>query len=62
MEPVHYDRIADKIVQFRSKIPLTADLNDPVAIAMATRMRTKLDLLLKDIDDFAWYDERGWIR
>ena len=62
MEPSDYDKIIDKLMQFRGKIPLTMHLSDKVAQDKAYMLRRTLDLLVERIDQFAQSDARGWIK
>lgn len=62
MDSTEYDKIVDKLMQFRAKIPLTADLEWKNASNKAYALRLNIDLLLKLIDEFAELDGKGWIK
>ena len=62
MNSIEYDKIVDKLMQFRGKIPLTADLEWKNASNKAYALRLNIDLLLKLIDEFAELDSKGWIK
>ncbi len=62
MDAIHYDKIADKLLQFRNKIPLTAYLEYKNASNKAYMLRMNIDMLLKLIDEFAELDNKGLIK
>lgn len=62
MDPIHYDKIADKLIQFHSKLPENVDLEDFGAKMKVRMMKETIALLLNRIDEMANADERGWIR
>lgn len=62
MDAIHYDKIADKLIQFNSKLPETIDLQEPLAIMMVKSMKVSIHQMLKDIDSMAKEDEKGWLR
>jgi len=62
MDPVQYEKIADKLMQFRGKIPKNETLADHMARMTCDDMKIKIDHLLMFIDEFAKLDEAGWIR
>ena len=62
MDAIHYDKIADKLIQFHSKLPQDIDLEDHNAKMRIKRMKSILDMMLTEIDTLANADERGWIR
>ena len=62
MDAIHYDKIADKLIQFNSKLPETIKLEEPTAILMVKCMKVAIYQMLKDIDSMAKEDEKGWIR
>jgi len=61
MNPANYDKIADKLMQFRNKLPRD-ELTSRKARVITTELRTKIMELLEAIDIYAGYDEDGWIR
>ena len=62
MDPIHYDKIADKLIQFHSKLPEIIDLESIKAKNQVQSMKATVALLLNRIDELAQADERGWIR
>lgn len=62
MDAIHYDKIADKLVNFHSKLPEDIDLEMPSAKLQVQNLKRLIDLILRRIDDMANADERGWIR
>lgn len=62
MDAKEYDRIADKLMQFRAKIPITIDLEYKNASNKSYMLRQSIDMLLMLIDEFAELDSKGWIK
>ena len=62
MDAIHYDKIADKLIQFHSKLPYAVDLEQPKAKEISQHIRYRIEYLLKAIDELAEMDEKGWIR
>ena len=62
MDSQEYDKIVDKLMQFRGKLPQTMHLTDKSAQDKAYLLRLTLDLLVDRIDEFAKSDSRGWIK
>ena len=62
MDAIHYDKIADKLIQFHSKLPEIIDLESIKAKDQVQTMKATVALLLNRIDELANADERGWIR
>lgn len=62
MDAIHYDKIADKLIQFHSKLPQEVDLEFKEAINDIKNMKVVIAGLLKMIDDMARKDQNGWIR
>ncbi len=62
MDAIHYDKIADKLIQFHSKLPQEVDLEDYDARVTVGRMKKQISNLLLEIDIMANRDESGWIR
>lgn len=62
MDAIHYDKIADKLIQFHSKLPEIIDLESIKAKNQVQNMKATIALLLNRIDELAQADERGWIR
>lgn len=62
MDAIHYDKIADKLINFHSKLPNPDDLEFKVADLEVRAMKSAIERLLKRIDNMARRDENGWIR
>jgi uncharacterized protein YdcH (DUF465 family) len=62
MDAIHYDKIADKLVNFHSKLPDIEDLEDKSAKLNVTALKKQVLQLLCDIDIMAAMDNDGWIR
>lgn len=62
MDPKHYEKIADQLMQFRGKIPKHNTLHDQMARMTCEDIKNKIDTLLFYIDAFAKLDDQGWIR
>jgi len=62
MDAIHYDKIADKLVNFHSKLPVIADLELETAKTSVQHMKQLIERLLHEIDVMADGDSKGWIR
>ena len=62
MDATHYEKIADKLMQFRGKIPKNGTLVDHNARMLCDEVKIKIDSMLMLIDEYAKLDEAGWIR
>ena len=62
MDPTHYDKIADKLIQFNSKLPQSVDLENDNAIFLVEQMKRYIEEILYKIDRLADMDKNGWIR
>ena len=62
MDAKHYEKIADKLMQFRGKIPKNETLRDDHARFCCDVIKHKIDNLLTAIDHIAELDNRGLIR
>ena len=62
MDSKEYDKIVDKLMQFRSRIPLSMHLSDDRAKVAALNLRMTIDDLLSAIDEYAEFDILGWIK
>lgn len=61
MEPTDYDKIADKLMQFRGKLPDVGQLRHHMARMTTINMKNEIDALLAYIDEYAKLDSAGWI-
>jgi archaellum component FlaC len=62
MDASHYDKIADKLIQFHSKLPQDVDLESRHAKCQVENMKYVIASMLRKIDELANSDERGWLR
>lgn len=62
MDAIHYDKIADKLVNFHSKLPDVGDLEDERAKEMTRKMKILIMTMLHEIDLLSDWDDKGWIR
>ncbi len=62
MDAYHYDKIADKLIQFRSQLSTFGHLDDIKAQWTIDHMTNMIDALLQNIDSMAKADEKGWLR
>jgi len=62
MEAKNHEIIADKLMQYRGKIPKYAEVNDRVAKCAVWELTKAIDNLLWQIDNFAKCDDLGWIK
>lgn len=62
MDPIHYDKIADKLMQFSNKLPSPGDLSDDYARYCSNVLKFKIFELLKNIDEIAKLDAKGWMK
>ena len=62
MDSTEYDKIVDKLIQFRGKMPQTAHLDSDQARLAAHNVRYAIDNLLVYIDRYAELDILGWIK
>lgn len=62
MDPTHHEKIVDKLMQYRGKIPKTHHLGDPKAKIMMQMMRDQVDDMIELIDLLAKQFEMGMIK
>tara|TARA_R110002110_G_scaffold142488_1_gene330749 strand:- start:870 stop:1058 length:189 start_codon:yes stop_codon:yes gene_type:complete len=62
MDATHHEKIVDKLMQYRGKIPKDGQLSDQKAKWTAELFRTKIDNLILDIECFAECFEAGLIK
>jgi hypothetical protein len=62
MDATHHEKIVDKLMQYRGKIPKHGQLATEYGKEKATEMREIIDLMLDLIDSFANMDQKGLIR
>ena len=62
MDPIHYEKIADKLMQFRGKLPKDYHLSDDHAKSITENMKDLIEHMLNELDQYARLDELGMIR
>ena len=62
MDAIHYDKIADKLVNFHSKLPEDIDLECMHAKDWVKEMKTLIESMLISVDNMAIRDEKGFLR
>ncbi len=62
MDAIHYDKIADKLVNFHSKLPDDVDLECIHAKDWIKEMKTMIESMLIAIDNLAIRDDKGFVR
>lgn len=62
MDSTDYDKIVDKLLVFRGKIPVEGILTNDTAIYYAHQLRNHIDFLITQIDWFADTDSKGLIK
>jgi len=53
MDPTHHEKIVDKLMQYRGKIPKTGHLGSEEAQYYCKGMRNQIDFLISQIEWFA---------
>jgi len=62
MNAQDYDKIVDKLMQLRGKIPVAGELKLHHGRVAARNLRVSIDNLIEDIDKYAELDILGWIK
>jgi hypothetical protein len=62
MDPTHHEKIVDKLMQYRGKIPKNGQLADKKAEFTCDDVRNQIDALIWRIERFANCFERELIR
>jgi hypothetical protein len=62
MDPIHHEKIVDKLMQYRGKIPKGGQLADKNAEYFAEMLRKHIDFIIGEIEWFADSDQKGLIR
>lgn len=62
MDAIHYDKIADKLINFLGRLPQDVDLEDKNSKVNTQAMKNAIVQLLNDIDIYSQLDNDGWIR
>ncbi len=62
MDPILHEKIADKLMQYRGKIPKYGEVNDRIAKSSVWELTKAIEDLLWQIDNYAQAEANGWIR
>ena len=62
MDPTHHEKIVDKLMQYRGKIPQAYHMDDDYARYCVNVLKHRIDKLIIHLDRFAKLDEKGLIR
>jgi len=62
MDPVNYEKIADKLMQFRGKLPKDTHLTTEIGQRAIDAMKHQINSILNAIDWLARLDNEGLIR
>ena len=62
MDPIQYEKIADKLMQFRGKLPKDSHLQTKLGKYATDNIKERIDQLLDAIDAYAGRDGQGLIR
>jgi len=62
MDAIHYDKIADKLVNFHSKLPDSVDLECIHAKDWNNEIKAMIESMLIAIDNLAIRDDKGFFR
>ncbi len=62
MDAKDYDKIVDKLLQFRGKIPKSGHECDPREKIACKMMRDQTDDFILLLEEFAKIDEKGWLK
>ena len=61
MDPTHHEKIADKLMQYRGKIPKTVNPSNRIAVGLTFDLKEHIDLLLWSIEKYAQASDKGLI-
>jgi archaellum component FlaC len=62
MDATHYDKIADKLIQFNSKLPQQRNLSEDYVKNQVMKIKSLIETMLIQIDELAYLDEMGFVR
>tara|TARA_Y100000004_G_scaffold196319_1_gene265957 strand:+ start:201 stop:389 length:189 start_codon:yes stop_codon:yes gene_type:complete len=62
MNSTDYDKIIDKLLVFRGRLPVSGILSDKTAQYYADELRNQIDELIERIDWYADCDNKGLIK
>lgn len=62
MDPTHHEKIVDKLMQYRGKIPKSVNPKNLIAKHSTAELKKSIDELIYQIDLYAKTQDRGLIR
>jgi len=62
MDPTHHEKIVDKLMQYRGKIPKYGQVRGTLARLHTDKLRKMIDDLILQVDMVAVMDEKGLIK
>ena len=61
MDPTHHEKIADKLMQYRGKIPKTVNPDNRIAVCLTYDLKKHIEELLWYIEKYAEAQDKGLI-
>ena len=61
MDPTHHEKIADKLMQYRGKIPKTVNPSNRIAVGLTYDLKKHIEDLLWYIQKYAEAQDKGLI-
>ena len=61
MDPIHHEKIVDKLMQYRGKIPKTVNPLNRNAVCATLELKKAIDDLLWYIESYAQAQDKGWV-
>jgi len=61
MDPEHHSRIADKLMQYRGKLPKHVNPSNRIAVGLTYELKKHIEELLWYIDKYAEAEDMGLI-
>ena len=62
MDPTHHEKIVDKLMQYRGKIPKTVNSSNRIAFGLTYDLKKQIDDLIWYIDAYAKAQDMGLIK
>ena len=62
MDAKDHEKIVDKLMQYRGKIPQVADIHGRIGICSVYELRKQIDDLIWQIDNYIKTDQQGLIK
>jgi hypothetical protein len=61
MDPSHHEKIVDKLMQYRGKIPKTVNPKNLISRVCTSELKNAIDELIWRIDEYAKKQDKGLI-